>query len=108
MSDMSLQPCVSPRWGKAGLAYSRVAPAHYADELRVDPSSEAAEASVTRGERRTPLAARLKAVYGSVDRVDAFVGMIAEPHRRPVLLPQRPGSGHDPEGVRGGFPPQPG
>jgi Animal haem peroxidase len=53
-----------------------------ADGLRVDPSSEAAEASVTRGERRTPLAARLKAVYGSVDRVDAFVGMVAEPHVR--------------------------
>ncbi|MFC4999842.1 peroxidase family protein [Dactylosporangium cerinum] len=49
---------------------------------RVDPSSEAAEASVTRGVRRTPLAARLKAVYGSVDRVDAFVGMVAEPHVR--------------------------
>jgi peroxidase len=32
--------------------------------------------------RRTPLAARLKAIYGSVDKVDAFVGMIAEPHMR--------------------------
>jgi hypothetical protein len=32
------------------------------------------------GERRTPLAARLKAIYGSVDEIDAFVGMIAEPH----------------------------
>ncbi|GAA3242897.1 peroxidase family protein [Dactylosporangium siamense] len=53
-----------------------------ADGKRVDPSSEAAEASVTRGVRRTPLAARLKAVYGSVDRVDAFVGMVAEPHVR--------------------------
>ncbi|MEU5903186.1 peroxidase family protein [Micromonospora sp. NPDC047467] len=33
-----------------------------------------------RAERRTPLAARLKAVYGSVDRLDAFVGMSAEPN----------------------------
>ena len=32
------------------------------------------------GIRRTTLAARLKAIYGSVDNVDAFVGMIAEPH----------------------------
>ncbi|HCT75806.1 MAG TPA: peroxidase, partial [Micromonosporaceae bacterium] len=30
--------------------------------------------------RRSPLAARLKAIYGSVDKVDAFAGMVAEPH----------------------------
>jgi hypothetical protein len=30
--------------------------------------------------RRTTLAARLKALYTSVDRVDAFVGMVSEPH----------------------------
>src|SRR5262249_14760636 len=30
--------------------------------------------------RRTTTAARLRAVYGSVDRVDAFVGMISEAH----------------------------
>lgn len=30
--------------------------------------------------RRTPLAARLKGVYGSVDKVDAFAGMLSEPH----------------------------
>jgi hypothetical protein len=32
------------------------------------------------GTRRTPLAARLKAIYGSLDTVDAFVGMVSEPH----------------------------
>jgi len=32
--------------------------------------------------RRTPLAARLKAIYGSVDKLDAIVGMMAEPHLR--------------------------
>ena len=32
--------------------------------------------------RRTTLAARLKAVYGSVDKVDAFTGMVAEAHVR--------------------------
>src|SRR5256885_605118 len=37
-------------------------------------------AMMTRGTRKTPLAARLKAVYGSVDNVDAFVGMVAEAH----------------------------
>jgi len=30
--------------------------------------------------RRTSLAARLKAIYGSVDNLDAFVGMLSEPH----------------------------
>jgi hypothetical protein len=32
------------------------------------------------GIRRTTLAARLRAVYGSVDNVDAFIGMTSEPH----------------------------
>ena len=30
--------------------------------------------------RRTTLAARLKAVFGSVDRLDAFTGMLSEQH----------------------------
>ncbi|MEO3867468.1 peroxidase family protein [Nonomuraea sp. B12E4] len=34
----------------------------------------------TRGVRRTPLAARLKAIYQDVGKVDAFVGMSAEPN----------------------------
>jgi len=42
-------------------------------------SPEAASAAV-RGVRRTTLAARLKALYGSVDELDALVGMLAEPH----------------------------
>ena len=33
------------------------------------------------GTRRTTLAARLRAVYGDVGKVDAFVGMMSEPHR---------------------------
>jgi hypothetical protein len=41
--------------------------------------SPAASTSATSGERRTPLAARLKAIYGDVSTVDAFVGMVAEP-----------------------------
>ncbi|MDG4758516.1 peroxidase family protein [Micromonospora sp. WMMD710] len=40
----------------------------------------AAADDAVRADRRTPLAARLKAVYGSVDRLDAFVGMMAEPN----------------------------
>jgi len=34
----------------------------------------------TVGIRRTTLAARLRAIYGDVDNVDAFVGMVSEPH----------------------------
>jgi hypothetical protein len=42
-------------------------------------SPEAQEDAVT-GIRRTTLAARLKAIYGSVDSMDAFVGMASERH----------------------------
>jgi hypothetical protein len=35
---------------------------------------------VVTGIRRTTVAARLKAIYGSVDRLDAFVGMVSERH----------------------------
>jgi hypothetical protein len=31
------------------------------------------------GDRRTPLAARLKAIYGDISTMDAFVGMVSEP-----------------------------
>jgi hypothetical protein len=41
----------------------------------VPPGSPAA----TSGERRTPAAARLKAIYGNVSTMDAFAGMAAEP-----------------------------
>jgi hypothetical protein len=46
----------------------------------VAPDSEEAEEEVVVGTRRTTLAARLKAVYGTVDRLDAFVGMVSERH----------------------------
>ncbi|MFD0747073.1 peroxidase family protein [Phytohabitans flavus] len=36
--------------------------------------------NATRGVRRTPVAARLKGVYGNVNNVDAFIGMMSEPH----------------------------
>jgi hypothetical protein len=43
---------------------------------------DAAEGTATSGVRRTTLAARLKAIYGSVNNVDAFVGMVSEAHVR--------------------------
>jgi hypothetical protein len=42
-------------------------------------SDEAGEDAVA-GARRTTLAARLRAMYGDVDKVDAFVGMVSEKH----------------------------
>ncbi|MBW4718093.1 peroxidase family protein [Saccharothrix obliqua] len=45
----------------------------------LDPDGEAARTSAVRGERRTTTAARLKALYGDVSALDAFVGMSAEP-----------------------------
>ena len=43
--------------------------------------SEEAEATPTVGTRRSTTAARLRAMYGSVNNVDAFAGMVAEPHQ---------------------------
>src|SRR5207302_10122055 len=51
-----------------------------ADGNIVAPGTDAAEEEVVVGVRRTTVAARLKAVYGSVDRLDAFVGMVSEQH----------------------------
>ena len=51
-----------------------------ADGNLVAPDSEAAQEEVVLGIRRTTVAARLKAVYGTVDRLDAFVGMVSEQH----------------------------
>ena len=48
----------------------------------IDPNSPEAETDVVTGVRRSPLAARLKAIYGDVSKVDAFVGMVSEPHIR--------------------------
>jgi hypothetical protein len=42
--------------------------------------SDDAEEGAVEGTRRTTLAARLKALYGDVDELDAFVGILAEEH----------------------------
>jgi hypothetical protein len=46
----------------------------------VELGSEDAEAIGVTGVRRTTTAARLAAIFGTVDDVDAFVGMVAEEH----------------------------
>ncbi|MPZ25629.1 MAG: peroxidase [Micromonosporaceae bacterium] len=47
----------------------------------IDPADEeAVEGEARFATRATTLAARLKAVYGSVDNLDGFIGMLAEPH----------------------------
>jgi Animal haem peroxidase len=46
----------------------------------LQPGSDEAGEDAVVGVRRTTLAARLKAIYGNVDKVDAFVGMVSEPH----------------------------
>ena len=48
----------------------------------VDPDADPEDTDVVDGIQRTTLAARLKAVHGSVDRLDAFTGMVAERHLR--------------------------
>jgi len=42
--------------------------------------TEEADAAAVTGKRRTTLAARLRALYGTPDKLDAFVGMVAERH----------------------------
>jgi hypothetical protein len=51
-----------------------------ADGERVQPGSDEAEEDVVTAVRRTTVAARLKAIYGNVNKLDAFVGMSAERH----------------------------
>jgi peroxidase len=48
----------------------------------VRPKSDAAQEDVVSATRRTTLASRLRAIYGAgnVNKVDAFVGMLCEPH----------------------------
>lgn len=46
------------------------------------PGTDEGDEDAVRAVRRTTLAARLRAIYGSVDEVDAFVGMVAERHQR--------------------------
>jgi hypothetical protein len=53
-----------------------------ADGKIVPLGSDNAQEDAVVGVRRTTLAARLKAIYGSVDKLDAFVGMISERHVR--------------------------
>ena len=51
-----------------------------ANGKEVKPGTGQALENVVTAVRRTPVAARLKAIYGSVDKMDAFVGMQAEKH----------------------------
>ena len=46
----------------------------------IPPGSDTVQEQAVTGVRRTTLAARLESVYGNVNAVDAFVGMISEPH----------------------------
>jgi hypothetical protein len=51
-----------------------------ADGNVIPLGSEAADGEAVVGIRRTTTAARLRAIYGSVNNVDAFVGMMSEAH----------------------------
>ena len=48
----------------------------------IDPAADTVQEEAVAGDRRSTVAARLKAMYGSVDKIDAFVGMVSEPHVR--------------------------
>jgi hypothetical protein len=50
------------------------------DGNELEIGSEAGDATAVREVRRTTVAARLKAIYGSVSKLDAFTGMLSERH----------------------------
>ncbi|MGB0112237.1 MAG: peroxidase family protein [Ilumatobacteraceae bacterium] len=50
------------------------------DGNALQPGSDAADTLTVHAERRTTTAARLRAVFGDVATVDAFTGMVSEPH----------------------------
>jgi hypothetical protein len=56
----------------------------------LDPADPETRETAVTGVRRSPLAARLKAVYGSTDAVDAFVGLVSEPHAAGTELGELP------------------
>jgi hypothetical protein len=62
----------------ASLQFTSLTDAFNTEVDRTD--ADALETTPTRSTRAAPLAARLQAIYGNVNNVDAFVGMIAEPH----------------------------
>ena len=49
------------------------------DPIDLD-DEDAVEGTATSGVRRSTVAARLRAIYGNVNNIDAFVGMVAEAH----------------------------
>jgi hypothetical protein len=51
-----------------------------ADGHQLRPLGRRSQEEAVAGIRRTTLASRLKAIYGRVDRIDAFVGMVSERH----------------------------
>jgi Animal haem peroxidase len=51
-----------------------------ANGVVLDPNDPATQENAVTGVRRSTLAARLKAIYGTTNTVDAFVGLVSEPH----------------------------
>ncbi|WP_083915201.1 peroxidase family protein [Ilumatobacter nonamiensis] len=50
------------------------------DGNELEAGTDAADGETVTAERRTTTAARLRAIYGDVDEVDAFTGMVSEVH----------------------------
>lgn len=51
-----------------------------ADGNELEPGSDEADTMTVSATRRSTTAARLRAVFGDVDSVDAFTGVVSEPH----------------------------
>jgi len=57
-----------------------------ANGVVLDPNDPSTQENAVTGVRKSTLAARLKAIYGTPDAVDAFVGIVSEPHVRGTEL----------------------
>jgi hypothetical protein len=75
-SDRALDPA-DPMDDPDVIGYTSITDAE-GNELA--PGSDEADTTTVHVERRTTLASRLQALYGDVDHLEAFVGMMAEPH----------------------------
>src|SRR5207247_3901607 len=80
-STSPVRPPSGSRPGSTGtIRRSSTSSSSDADGTLLVPGSAEAEDEAVTGIRSSTLAARLKAAYGSVDRLDAFVGMVSEQH----------------------------
>ena len=67
-------------WSTFAQSFSWLSLSFWCESHALRPLGPRSQEEAVTGIRRTTLAARLKAIYGSVNRIDAFVGLLSERH----------------------------